>query len=98
MGVVGSWGLVAVAAPGRPRSPVPWSCVGSGGLGGRGPADTRAGSPPRGLIGIRGGGGSGASAGCELTSRVGRGRGRCSWTLVQFWSGWGWSVGLGCGL
>ena len=26
------------------------------------------------------------------------GRGRCWWTLAPFWSGRGWSVGLGCGL
>ena len=48
-------------------------------------------SPPRGWVGTRGGGGSGACAVCGLTSRV-------SWTLAAFWSGWGRSLGLGCGL
>ena len=47
-------------------------------MGGCGHAGTRARSPPRGLVGIRVGGGSGASAGCGLTSRVGRG----AWTLL----------------
>ena len=55
-------------------------------------------SLPGGWFRIRGGGGSGASARCGLTSRVGRGAGRCWWTLALFWSGRRWSVGLGCGL
>ena len=60
---------------GSPRSPVPWGCVGSGGVGGYGPAGTRARSPPRGCVRICGDSGSRASAGCELTSRVARGAG-----------------------
>ena len=58
-----------------PRSPVPWGCAGSGGASGCGPAGVRARSPPRGWVGTRSGGGSGACAICGLTSRVGRGAG-----------------------
>ena len=71
-GVMGLWGLVAVA--GRQESS--WSCavgVGSGGVGACGLPGTRARFPPRGLVGIRGDGVSEASAGCGLTSMVGRG-------------------------
>ena len=75
MGVTGSWGPVAVVGPGIPRSPVPWRFAGSGGACGCGPADVRARSPPRGWVGTRGGGGSGACAVCGLSSRVGRGTG-----------------------
>ena len=60
-------------ARGSPRSPVPWGCVGSGGVDIRGPVGTGARSLLRGFVGIRGGGSSGASAGCWLTSGVGRG-------------------------
>ena len=75
MGVMGSWGLVAVVGLEIPRSPVPWGCAGSGGAGGCGLAGMRARSLPRGWVGTRGGGGSGACAVCGLTTRVGRGAG-----------------------
>ena len=58
----------------------------------------RARSPPRGWVGTRGGGGSGACAVCGVTSRVGRGAGRCWWTVASIWFGRGRSVGLGCEL
>ena len=62
-------------APGSPRSPVPWKCMGSGGMGERGPEGMRAQCLLRGSVEIRGGGISGASAGCGLTSGIGRGAG-----------------------
>ena len=57
-------------ARGISHSPVPWRRVGSGSLGGCEPAGTRTRSLPQGWVVIRDGGGSGASAGCGLTSRV----------------------------
>ena len=62
-------------ARGSPHSPVPWGCVGSGGVGVRGLVGTRAQSPLQCWVEIRCGGSSGASAGCGLTSGVGRGEG-----------------------
>ena len=62
-------------ARGSPRSPLPWGCVRSGGVGVRGSVGTPARFPLRDWVGIRGGGGSRACAGGGLTSGVGRGAG-----------------------
>ena len=62
---------------------------GVGGARGCGPVGVRAQSPPRGLAGTRGGGGSGACAVCGLSSRVGRGAGTllADPGVVLAWSG-----------
>ena len=85
-------------ARGSPCSPVPWGCMQSDGVGGCGPAGTRARSHPQGSVGIRARSGSGASAGCGLTLRVGRGAGTLLVDPGTVWSGRGLSVGLECGL
>ena len=91
VGVVGCDGVVRNGGGGGPGKFLIVLCRGCAwkarGAGGCGLAGTRART--------RRGGGSGAFAVCGLTLR---GQRRCWLTLALLWSGWGWSVGLGCGL